>query len=444
MSKKSIVLLFSLSLSVILLFFSCTIKKVSDEEGGGKRWLLLFYDDADFTNAFDPLKTFAAEAFSHENLDVLILADGENTPATIWRIGSAHELIPMKMVDEVNMADGGTLEYFLKFAAEHYPDRSTILCFYDHGAGCWGACVDGTNDKKDILQIDEMQKAMQNSGKIDLVCFTAPCLMGSLEAAYELRSLTDIYIGSENLSGYSCWMRTIQFIAEQLKNDPLIGNRDLAEKIIQSTYERGYRDWLPGSADYYTMAAYDSGEVRNASNAFLNLCEYILDHPSEVFPLLDQILPEVWYYSPSNPYLADVIDVLERLAVKGAGELSRLSFSAAETIKNSMISFQSGENVSGMKGVNIYLPVPGKSYLNDYYGASGIDFALDTKWYSVLKAYHSSRSSFILSGVSVPIAATNGLIPPRKLNKSDEDVFFVSPTFKGNERQQKRNEGGIK
>ena len=140
---------------------------------------------------------------------------------------------------EVNMGDYQTLRDFLDYAKSKCAAERYILSFYDHGSGWEGACIDITSGD-DLLLMDEIQRALTDAGGVDMVCFSAPCLMGALESVYELRNCTEVYIGSEETSGYIWWWYTMGDICETLKQNPDITNLEFADIIIQSIYRNSF------------------------------------------------------------------------------------------------------------------------------------------------------------------------------------------------------------
>ena len=94
-----------------------------------------------------------------------------------------------------------------------------------------GVCWDDTSN--DHLTIDEVQRALSDSGSVYIVCHTAPCLLGALESAYELRDCVDVYVGSEEGSGYGHWWGTIEGICNILNDNPDLSTVDIGEQIIQ-------------------------------------------------------------------------------------------------------------------------------------------------------------------------------------------------------------------
>jgi len=59
-----------------------------------EKWTWMFYDDADFGEGnANVVDIFAAEAYSSEKLDVIVLDDGRFDPAKIWYIDENHNKI---------------------------------------------------------------------------------------------------------------------------------------------------------------------------------------------------------------------------------------------------------------------------------------------------------------------------------------------------------------
>jgi hypothetical protein len=78
-----------------------------------KKWTFLLYDDADFSDAYDPLNDFKSAICSNKNMHVLVLQDKENGPTTIWYIDSAKKNIKFKYgTAEFNMGSSETLSSF--------------------------------------------------------------------------------------------------------------------------------------------------------------------------------------------------------------------------------------------------------------------------------------------------------------------------------------------
>jgi hypothetical protein len=407
-----------LSLCFFLMWMSVYSLNHSEESSPAEaqdRWLILLYDDGDFNNGFDALYAFADEAYAHENLDILVMQDNFWSPAMMWQIGTNHEMIPVKFLGEINMADAISLEYFLKYADSRFPGRRVLLCFYDHGGGWWGACIDETNIKKDsnspvILSPANIRSALEKSRSVDLICFTAPCLMGSIEAAYELRHNTEAYVGSENTSGYCYWLGTIRFICDILNSRPNISNHELAQAIVESTAacsQVNFPDWFRFS---YTMAAVRSDKLDNAINAIGELCTAILDNPDDSFILFDQSLGDIRFYANS---FADIIDLFEEAIKRCQNPSLWNSFQKAiDSVRQVVLAEAHGSELYGSNGLNVYFPPPPDVSFSMFYGDIGNSFAHDAGWFEFLKSYRASWPNASVSHTGFIIPQTNGFYPP--------------------------------
>jgi len=397
-----------------LVIFGVGRNNAANSDNAGNRWLILLYDDADF-RGYDPIIDFASEAYSHENLDILILQDNYNSPAMIWQLGPDHELIPRKYLGEIDMSSPASLEYFLKFAYNRFPDRRTILCFYDHGAGWWGACVDETNLKTKaeslsltLLTPAEMRMALERTKPVDLICFTAPCVMGSLEAAYELSQNYEAWVGSENFSGYIYWYGCLRFLCDTLKNRPDLGARELAQEILNFT-ATNFSQYNAFEKNY-TMAAVRSDRLPEAVEAIRELSASLLANRDEAFSLIDQALPEARTFGDT---FIDVIDLFEKMMTRCQNPSLKESLrGAAETVRQTLIAEAHGREMSGANGLNVYFPLPFIEPLDPAYGNPDLAFTRDSGWFEVLNAYRISRLGAVLPNGRFRINRSDGFFPP--------------------------------
>ena len=146
-------------------------------------WTVLFYDDADFPNAYDPFMDFNSGAYSAPNLNVLILRDSKNKEAGLYSVNEHGGATLLEEWGEVNMGGAATLRDFVAYGKAHFPADRYLLAVYDHGAGYYGSCLDITNSG--WLLMKDMRTALTEAGGVDILAFTAPCLMGAVESAYE-------------------------------------------------------------------------------------------------------------------------------------------------------------------------------------------------------------------------------------------------------------------
>lgn len=346
-----------------------------------KNWTWLFYNDADFYRAYDPLVDFSEEAYSSENMNVLVLQDQEYSPATLWYIDEDHQTILLEDMGEINMGSYQTLFNFIDYAKQQYPADRYILSFYNHGGGWMGVCIDNTDN--DMLTMDELQNAITEAGGVDLTLFTAPCLMGALESVYELRDCVDVYIGSEEGSGYGHWFGTIQEICDIIVENPEISTDDLGDQIIQSIWEKtAWQDIVTMSAvrtDYMDELAEVLDDV---AGDFLSL------YDDGVYDLFFEIYKSVQSFGYGS--CIDTYHFAEQFKNTSFHESMNLKLEEIMVqINNTVIAECNGDQYPNAHGLSIYLPNLLQYLYDSNYGDSsyGLDFSMNTCWDEFVKQY---------------------------------------------------------
>lgn len=392
-------------LSMILLMNLAAVT-VADEDYGakqsvtnstGKQWTLMFYDDADFYMAFDPLDWFASESFSSENINVLILQDTEHGPATLWYIDENHSKIPLKEMGEINMGNYTTLGDFVAYCKNNFSAQRYIIFFYDHGGGWMGACWDNASNN-DWLTMDEIQQALTDTGGVDLVCFSAPCLMGAVESAYELRNCTKAYIGSEEVSGYLYWGNIIGDICGIIDNKTDISNIDLGKEIISMTkknlFENFFNKMYRQGLKMVTMSAIDTSKMENVVLSIDQLAKGLMFKVNDsrfrikLIHDLTQSFPPKFSMPRIKKTFFDVYDFskkcyhfffLDKEIRLGAKKVM-------ESIDDAVIANLKGIGHLQAHGLTIYFP-PELGYYDATYTTSNLDFTNNTHWDEFLTLY---------------------------------------------------------
>jgi hypothetical protein len=373
-----------------------------------KAWTMLLYDDADFTSAFDPLDSFAENTNAGANVHVLVLQDREDGPAVIWSIDQYHHKIRAKEMGEVNMGSESTLSDFISFAKKIYPSDRIMISFYDHGGGWQGACWDATS-RNDCLSMDEMKRGIDGAGGVDVVMFSAPCLMGAVESAYELRSSTQVYIGSANTSGYCFWWDPMKDICSTIESNPTITISDLGCRIVASIKDRSIRWQSQGWDKALTMAAIRMDRMPQLAAAIDSLSlEYLADVP-QFKRSIDSVLHSVQTYSTSYVDLGSLMDNL--MTVETREPLRAKLESVRRALAETVIAECHGTDCPESHGLNIFLPLPPLQTASRNYENQGLDFASDTHW-AQLFAYYSTTPKTGQRAIAVPyLTSTNGFRP---------------------------------
>ncbi|MDQ7815557.1 MAG: clostripain-related cysteine peptidase [Melioribacteraceae bacterium] len=393
-----------------LMFYFC--KKESNPVGTEnenaalpkKEWTFLFYDDADFYNAYDPFDDFSELVSSNQNINYLVLRDRNDSPASYYKIGENHEQIILKSVGEVNMASQNALQDFIEYGKKYFPAERFILALYDHGGGWVGACIDlnGT----DILSPAEMNNAVTNAGGIDIILFTAPCLMGSLETAYQLRNSTKYYIGSEENSGFIFWLGMLNKFDSFIKNSFRVTNEVLAQNIIALHNE--YKD-IYGWGYLITMSAVRSSKLSDLVSSLKKVTDYYLENPSN-FKVTS--MESVRRYSSSKNFI-DLLGILEVL--DNTETEFRIKNYLRETINifsETIVAECHGDSTNGSNGLNIYYPLKKNSPELYYLPAGfGLHFKNNCSWENLLNLTLGKHGFEIKDEIHNSISTLNGKFP---------------------------------
>jgi hypothetical protein len=284
-----------------------------------KPWNILLYAAADIHagQGFNPLEPFASYVSSGPHVNVLILEDEYTSSRRaypwekdlpwarsdyVWSV--EHQtcgvrITPVLALGEAETDKPETLEQFLRFAQEWFPAERTLLFLYGHGRAWEGACTDesgkhGPNfNSQTWLTPSEMQTALGAVGGVDALMFSAPCNMASLEAAYEVREVTDLFVGSEEASGYIYWWAAVGRIAGALQQNPDLDILALGEIAIdaireenQEALDEGY--WPHTIVNLPNIAAIRSSALENLASAVDQLAASALSVlPEQKKALLD-------------------------------------------------------------------------------------------------------------------------------------------------------------
>jgi len=220
-------------------------------------WTFMVYMDAD--NNLDSYAPYSLgmieEVGSTQNLNVLVLWDGFEKPAYMYKVikGGIVEVKGFPLNGkEANMGDPNTLNIFVDFAVSKFTAEHYVLVLWDHGNDVSGVCWD--EHPTDHLTHPEVASALSKF-HIDILAFDA-CLMAMVEVAYEYNQYalnTDYLVGCENyvpVSGYPC-----NTILDDLNQNPAMSEVELAQMIV--------RDYV----EFYKPRAHFSGGVMGTLSA---------------------------------------------------------------------------------------------------------------------------------------------------------------------------------
>lgn len=183
-------------------------------------------------------------------------------------------------VGEVQSNNPAVFSEVLKWTLDHYPADRHYLQIYTHGGGLFGIGTDKVqtqpngqpvpaNEQIQLMRPAQFNTAMRQAlrgRKIDVLYFRA-CLMGNLEALYELRDTVDYAVASEDVS-YS--VENSNLVMTKMFDDLAsqgMAPRELARQLsIQAHAKHG-----TSSMGYTTMAAFDISRLAELKTAINQL-----------------------------------------------------------------------------------------------------------------------------------------------------------------------------
>jgi hypothetical protein len=379
-------------LAVVLISASC-----SDENVGpvavqplttlDSTWTYIVYDAADGSavNIYDNYLV-GSNMRSGRYVNLIGLHDDEDSPAIYWRIDEHQEIETIESIGEINTGDEETLYDLVRYAKANYPAGRYIVTLYGHGGAFYGCCPDATPEPN-TLRLHELRGALEKTGGVDMVLFTAPCIMGCIEMAYELRSCTNIVMGSEGVSSFAFWQFSLNDAFSVLHTNPVTTPREISELIIEQIpeYMPTYQIW--GADSFMTMAAVRTDKVQPLAGALDELARAYLQHPDAFEAMIDSHREEFatypCYFPEDEPYLVDIGNLARQLLLIEADANMRSKLrSVQERLAEAVVAECHHESHGDVSGLTVFLPPSDYERLSYYQGQEDLtlQFAEDTKW----------------------------------------------------------------
>ncbi|MBU1101152.1 MAG: hypothetical protein KKA84_12185 [Bacteroidetes bacterium] len=371
-------------LSVVLFFVACYTQRKQTENNNLernklKKWTYLFYSAADNKNIYDPLNDFSDRVSSNDDINYLVLSDTKEAGGAYYFIDQRSNPIKLLDLGETNMGDSTTLIKFINYSNEHYPAEKIIVAFYNHGGGYKGTCWDSSQEG-DNLTLREIEVALLSSNKIELVMFTAPCYMGSMEAIYQLKDCSKYFIGSEDISGFVHWRGMLSYFDKYIKSNIDTDGQELCTEII--SLHKEYINEQYG--DKLTLCSVNLERVQEFNNSFNKVLEHYINNPNRLNNF-DTKKIKIFgnTYTDLYSFLIALGDQETNVAQKQLVELTKNCFS------NMMNSNFAGKNMHNYNGVNICFPNY-YHYYDPYSGTSsiGLRFHTESMWSKFLRVLY--------------------------------------------------------
>ncbi|MEB3788127.1 MAG: clostripain-related cysteine peptidase [Desulfurococcales archaeon] len=294
--------------------------------------------------------------YEYENLPPDVSAIVENSPA--WS-GARIVLVEpdtrtgvvSRFVEDwgnVNTGDPALLARFITYAVSNYPADHYALVIWDHGGGPGYFAIDFGH--RDVLTLRELADALESARvHFDLIGFDA-CLMGTVEAAYEVRNFADYMVASEETEPGLGW--PYHYIIGGLTSNPSMSPRSLATMIVDE-YIRFYQEIdMPGvTLSAVDLSVFRDNDIAGATRTFIEDARNALEAVKNA-----RIRAQEFGGGDDPTTGANQVDAIGLLdgvsgGIASAGQLRDL-------LESAIVSSRAyGDSVSGARGLSIHYPL---------------------------------------------------------------------------------------
>ncbi|MBF0213619.1 MAG: DVUA0089 family protein [Magnetococcales bacterium] len=358
-------------------------------------WTVMVYIAAD-----NNLETFAIDNLNEmeavrlpESINVVTLLDripGYDNSNGNWTDTRQGAIVPdsntstvssfsgFTSLGEINTGDPASLTNFINWSAANNPADHYALVVWDHGGGLSGSCWDDSNSA-DHLTANELRSALDNSNvdHFDLVGFDA-CLMGMMEQAWDLRTLTDVVVASEELIPGPGWAYTTWL--QDLVNNPNMSATTLGDSIVTR-----YAQKNAGEGDI-TLSSIQTNRLADLNASLETFATQALSSGSADWENMRQAVAHTLDFGGQNSSYnyRDLGDFMDNVAGEVSDATLRSAASAVAQSLDNAVSSLSG-TMAGATGLSIYLPY-GSTRVSSTYTAANHSFLGSSSWENFLAA----------------------------------------------------------
>lgn len=299
---------------------------------------------------------------------------------------------------EVSSNEPKVLSQAVNWAYSRYKGKVKVFDILAHGGGYMGIGTDDfqTGDKKkNIMSVNEFTNGLKTGlkgRKLDLVNMLS-CLMGNVEAIYEMRDIANYVIASEDSIGATkdTTFDFTQRLAEMV-GKPNPNPKEIAKAMAISANAKNE------DTGYSTIAAIDMSNIKDLKTSINVLSSEILralpKNKEQILNAYDNV-PEL-KVSPRTGQ-RDLWSFCKALAKVNDSSLRQASLNVVKELKSTLIS-QSDKEGNAANGLSIFMP-PRKGQLNlpnDFdlvkeVGYINTKFAKETQWDKVIDTIFNTK-----------------------------------------------------
>lgn len=271
------------------------------------------------------------------------------------KLGSALSYLEPNL-KEVDSNDPAVLSQSLNFAFSKYPGRVKVMDILAHGGGYFGIGTDDTKlsqNPREIMSVPEFGQALRTGLKgrqLDVLNFLS-CLMGNVEALYELRDVAKVIIASED-SVMATQNTVVDFTRELTRVSALpIAPQEMGARMVAFGNARN-----PQSG-YSTLAALDMrymDEFKRSMNVLSNtLLQALPSHKPQILAAYDAV-PEL-INSPQTGQ-RDLIALLNNLRNVPNSAVQQAALAVKQVLKQRLLIAAKDKEANNANGLSIFMP----------------------------------------------------------------------------------------
>lgn len=187
---------------------------------------------------YTPEKPAAQSQPIHYDVRRYVVTQSEKRPTSPGELEkpevySSEEKLP----GNVSISTPGVLEDFICWGIKNHPARHYMIVFMGHGDSLKGALGFTPVQMEESVK-KGLEKANNSSGRkdsIDISVFNC-CLMGNVEALYQMRGMSDYTLASEDVASgnvFDDWPQLIGGIKKQIHHDKSFKPRDFTYNLVE-------------------------------------------------------------------------------------------------------------------------------------------------------------------------------------------------------------------
>lgn len=270
--------------------FTPDILASSKAAGAGpeKEWTILHYGAADNNLGqywIDNVKEMEAVG-SGDSLNIVSQLDLRGIGCKRYYVtketGSGSNSLTSPVLQDlgqVNMADPASLTDFIKYGMKKFPAKHYMLIMASHGMAWQGLQLE-ESFFGGSMSVPNLQKSIESAEKdtgrkLDVLACDA-CLMGSTEAAYELRNNADYLVASEQVEAFKSWPYKV-ILQKAFEEKKGVTAEELGSIVV------GESAGVP--QDMLTMGLIDLSKMEEVKNAAKALADQIIATKSSIAEL---------------------------------------------------------------------------------------------------------------------------------------------------------------